>query len=161
MKSCTKCGELKPLDEFNKRASAQDGYMWHCRECHGAYRRAQYKDNPEYYREYVRKRREANPEKVRAYFNSEKVTKRYQEWRQNNSEKVSGYNSLWKRANSIKTAAHTAVRKATVSGELVRPVQCSSCSSTNRIEAHHEDYSKPLDVVWLCRKCHNKLHRKY
>lgn len=28
------------------------------------------------------------------------------------------------------------------------------------VEAHHEDYSKPLEVIWLCRECHLELHKE-
>ena len=35
---------------------------------------------------------------------------------------------------------------------------CVICGSVNT-QMHHEDYSKPLDVVWLCRECHMELHR--
>lgn len=53
------------------------------------------------------------------------------------------------------------VAKAIKDGVLVRPETCSRCGSkaknswaTGNIEAHHEDYSKPLDVIWLCKTCH-------
>jgi len=36
---------------------------------------------------------------------------------------------------------------------------CQVCGSEDS-QKHHEDYSKPLDVVWLCRKHHLELHRK-
>ena len=35
---------------------------------------------------------------------------------------------------------------------------CSTCKSTERIDGHHPDYDRPLDVIWLCRPCHVLLH---
>ena len=37
---------------------------------------------------------------------------------------------------------------------------CSLCGSTYRLEKHHPDYNKPLEVIWLCRKDHVELHSK-
>ena len=54
--------------------------------------------------------------------------------------------------------AHAAVSKAISEGKLVRPTACTQCGSSERIEGHHENYSKPLDVMWLCRVCHRELH---
>lgn len=48
--------------------------------------------------------------------------------------------------------------QAVKDGRLLRPLCCSQCASTTRIEGHHEDYDKPLDVMWLCRGCHAKWH---
>ena len=46
-------------------------------------------------------------------------------------------------------------------GELQRPDKCSRCGGRGqRIEAHHPDYSKPLDVQWLCSACHGLTRRK-
>jgi hypothetical protein len=52
--------------------------------------------------------------------------------------------------------AYARVKLALKSGALVRPDACSRCggSGNGRIEAHHEDYDKPLDVIWLCKSCH-------
>jgi transcriptional regulator with XRE-family HTH domain/ribosomal protein S27AE len=45
------------------------------------------------------------------------------------------------------------------SGELVRPDACSECGATGtKIYGHHDDYSKPLAVRWLCGACHRKFH---
>jgi hypothetical protein len=43
-------------------------------------------------------------------------------------------------------------------GLLVRPAHCK-CGSSKRIEAHHEDYDKPLEVIYLCKKCHVAVHK--
>lgn len=58
--------------------------------------------------------------------------------------------------------AHTLVAKAIKLGELVRPETCENCGLTQYgapINAHHDDYSKPLEVRWLCVSCHQQLHR--
>ncbi len=56
--------------------------------------------------------------------------------------------------------ARNLVKKAIKAGTLTRPSSCSKCGNTDiRIEAHHKDYTKPLDVMWLCRSCHVKTYR--
>lgn len=56
--------------------------------------------------------------------------------------------------------AHTLVNRAVHRGELVRPECCQSCGErASRIHGHHDDYSQPLAVVWLCSVCHTKVHR--
>lgn len=55
-----------------------------------------------------------------------------------------------------KWAARRQVRDAVRAGRLVK-LPCSHCGDA-RSNGHHEDYAKPLDVVWLCRKCHDAEH---
>lgn len=43
----------------------------------------------------------------------------------------------------------------------MRPSNCSKCGKPHpKVHGHHSDYSKPLDVIWLCPSCHMKLHRE-
>jgi hypothetical protein len=53
--------------------------------------------------------------------------------------------------------SYDCVHRAIRSGELMRPHQCEICGNS-KPDAHHSDYSKPLEVVWLCRSCHQRLH---
>jgi hypothetical protein len=57
-----------------------------------------------------------------------------------------------------KGRARTLVREAVADGRLIRPSRCSRCGHFGGIHGHHEDYSKPLDVVWLCSQCHHDRH---
>ena len=64
-----------------------------------------------------------------------------------------------------KEKAGRLVRDAVRRGDLVRPKICEKCglpgsvSKDGRmtIQGHHKDYSRPLDVEWLCAKCHRKV----
>lgn len=59
-----------------------------------------------------------------------------------------------------KRRARTALRIAMLGGKIVQPAACSGCNEAGKkLEAHHTDYAKPLDVKWLCRSCHTQLHR--
>lgn len=60
--------------------------------------------------------------------------------------------------HEIKRAARRAVRRAVASGRLVKGL-CKGCG-VDSVQAHHSDYSKPLDVQWLCPQCHGREHRK-
>lgn len=70
----------------------------------------------------------------------------------------SGRQADWRRANLEKYQCHLAVAAALTGGQLVKGA-CEICgTSDGRIDAHHDDYSKPLDVRWLCRTHHVRLH---
>lgn len=65
---------------------------------------------------------------------------------------------------SVKHRARMLVMQAVRSGRLLRPTRCPLCYRNVdrnlkpiRISAHHEDYSKPLDVIWCCGHCHSRL----
>lgn len=68
-------------------------------------------------------------------------------------------NREWRRRNKDKVKAHNAVARALESGKLIRPEYCEGCFQPCVTEAHHEDYSLLLDVVWLCEDCHKEEHR--
>lgn len=58
-----------------------------------------------------------------------------------------------------KSRARNAVARAIRRGELVRPDSCAECGKRGPVEAAHDDYSRQLDVTWLCRRCHAKKDR--
>lgn len=62
----------------------------------------------------------------------------------------------WKLANRRKVSAYNIVYKAVRSGWLKR-LPCEKCGAI-KVHAHHSDYSKPLDVQWLCVKHHVETH---
>jgi hypothetical protein len=62
----------------------------------------------------------------------------------------------WNNTHREARIAHRAVAAALKAGTLRRG-KCETCGSL-RTEAHHDDYSKPLDVRWLCRGDHLRLH---
>lgn len=55
--------------------------------------------------------------------------------------------------------ARNLVEKAMARGDLTRPDYCSVCGDPDDIQAHHDDYNAPLDVRWLCRRCHFAWHK--
>lgn len=59
-----------------------------------------------------------------------------------------------------RSRARNLVQKAVDRGHMEKPATCSACDDEGvRIEAHHEDYERPLDVTWLCKPCHYKADR--
>lgn len=54
--------------------------------------------------------------------------------------------------------ARQLVNKAIKNNVLTKPTSCEHCQIVDDdIVAHHDDYSKPLDVIWLCHSCHMKI----
>ncbi len=60
-----------------------------------------------------------------------------------------------------KSKAHSLLHQAIKRDEIIRPNRCSKCGEKGKIEGHHPDYSKPLQVIWLCSQCHRKYHAAY
>src|SRR3990167_1622994 len=68
--------------------------------------------------------------------------------------------SLYERQHPERIAAHRAVKAALEAGRLAKPIFCPRCFRRKPVEAHHDDYRKPLKVRWLCRACHTHVHYK-
>lgn len=64
-----------------------------------------------------------------------------------------------RRADKERQRARKKVEYAVRVGRLIRPTACDRCGAGGRIEAHHRDYAKPLEVEWLCSQCHGRTRR--
>lgn len=129
MKRCFKCGESKQLSEFYKHSQMADGHVNKCKTCNKADVIANRLAKLEYYREYDRGR------------GNRQSLEDLQRYRAENPKKY---------------AAHSAVGYAVKSGKLI-PKNCEVCNSVET-HAHHCDYDKPLDVMWLCAAHHKEWH---
>jgi ribosomal protein S27AE len=66
------------------------------------------------------------------------------------------YSQKYREKNLLKCRARNEVRKALRKGILKKEL-CEICGNPI-VEAHHDDYNKPLDVRWLCEDCHDDIH---
>lgn len=62
--------------------------------------------------------------------------------------------------------AQSKLKYAIKQGIIERKYKCEICGAEYRfkdgrsgIQAHHTDYNKPLEVMWLCQKCHHEWHK--
>ena len=130
-KQCFKCGEKKPLSAFYKHNKMADGHLGKCKECTKSDTIKNRAAKVEYYREYDRKR---------------------------GSRQGYDYFKNYRAENPEKYAARTAVGNAVRDKRLIKK-PCERCGAEN-VHGHHEDYSKPLDVIWLCPPCHKQRHKE-
>lgn len=65
----------------------------------------------------------------------------------------------WSARHPDRRRAQVAVNRAIASGALEKK-PCETCGATQAIHGHHEDYSRPLEVRWLCRDHHAARHRE-
>lgn len=131
-------------------------------------------------RVYMRKWREQHPgrqDQLNAESYKRHAVKRRAkraEYREKNREKVLAADREYTRTrrpkrtkDPAKAWARMEAWKAVQRGDLV-PQPCESCGEfpvlqdgRRAVHAHHDDYSKPLEVRWLCYPCHGKEHRLY
>jgi len=84
----------------------------------------------------------------------------FKNWR---SKDYSYYQRRDKLKYPEKHKAREILRDAVRKGEIIKPNYCTQCfivKSLPEIHGHHEDYSKPLKIEWLCRDCHTTKHKK-
>lgn len=135
-KECFKCKTNKPLEEFYKHPKMADGHVNKCKECN---------------KNDVTTNRNKNIEKVRAYDRARgKIPERIKAGVE--------INRAWRQEDSRRVVAHSAVARAIRNGLLVR-MPCIRCGEAKSV-AHHEDYDKPLEVMWLCQPCHKQRHKE-
>jgi hypothetical protein len=151
MKTCRfGCNEVLPVDRFGKCRTYADGLNQTCKECLK-------KKNSTPERKLAKKLNDAKYSKTeRGKLRIRKGKERYK-----GTEKfvAAGRRGTAKHKKKYpeKNRARVLVGRAIVDGRLVRQ-PCEVCGD-QKSHAHHEDYSKPLDVMWLCHKHHIALHR--
>ena len=97
--------------------------------------------------------------KSRLSSEKEKNRIRQKKWREQNKSRVGEVVTGWKKRNPQKAAAHSLVLWAVRSGVLKKPDTCKECNMVGKLEGHHIDYLKPLEVIWLCKNCHSNKHK--
>lgn len=135
-KECFKCNTVKPLEDFYKHPQMPDGHVNKCKECNKNDVTAHRNKNLEKVREYDRARGK-EPERIKA---AAEITR------------------AWRAEDLRRQVAHSSVARAVKNGTLARQ-PCCRCGAEKTV-AHHEDYDKPLEVVWFCQPCHKQRHKE-
>lgn len=132
MKTCFKCRKPKPLSYFYVHSGMRDGHLNKCKECQKADMKA-----------------------------LDKVQIRIRDAKRNQRRKAkhNQYNAKYRQEHPEQGRAHATVCRALLKGTLVKQ-PCEVCGDPN-VEAHHEDYTKPLEVRWLCFKHHRYQHGQF
>lgn len=138
MKICKTCKKLKENTEFYRYKYSKDRLCYVCKKCRNEITRKWYYKNQEKYKKLMVKWKKENPKKY-------KKTKRnsYINYRKKYPERV-----------LVKIEFQKSLRKG-----IIKKYPCEVCGDT-KSQGHHPDYSKPLEVIWLCQKHHSELHAK-
>ena len=148
-RTCTKCKRELPISSFSKDRYRKDGLKPWCKSCANASMKAWRTRNREAFNKASRDYYWENREVRLAYCRLAR-----QKHKTRRKEYEAQYAARNKKARRAKTLVADAIRR----GEIQRPKRCELCSKADRLHGHHEDYDKPLDVIWLCPSCHNRLH---
>jgi hypothetical protein len=114
-----------------------------------------------------KKYRKAHPEKIKNSINSwiDKNRSEYNKKRKKytliNREKVLTVKrksqKKYRKNNPLKTKAHNLINKL-LKDKTIFKKPCEVCGEL-KVNGHHEDYSKPHVVIWLCKDHHAERHR--
>lgn len=146
--TCKVCGVTSDVAEFYISLPSR------CKECHKRKVRENREEKAEYYKSYDAKRFQEDP----------RVKERHKRYQKTEAGKaaINGSRKKWVGVFPEKKAAHTILNRSVSRGLIEKPDFCSKCGKhevSRKIHAHHHDYTKPLDVIWLCAQCHKDEHK--
>lgn len=171
LKKCIKCGRELEETEFapTRDRKGNRRYLNSCKDCMREYKHQHYLINQdkakkrtkiyhethreqdlEYYKQHYRENKEEYVKKQKEYLKTEKGKE---------VKKKCNHNYFSKKENREKHNARKKLLRAIKAGKVIRPTTCEMCGKENVMcEGHHTDYSKPYDVMWLCKECHENMH---
>lgn len=152
-KTCFKCLQCLPYSHFYKHSKMSDGYMGKCKKCTKLDVTKNRELNLDYYRKYDRKRADL-PKRVKLRASIAEKWKNDPDLK----KRMLKHKKNWSEKNTIKRAAHIITGNAIRDGRLILGL-CEVCKK-KKVDAHYDDYTKPLEVRWLCRKHHAELHKE-
>jgi hypothetical protein len=143
MKMCTKCKRSLVEKQFHRNKRMKDGLHIWCKQCVKKYKQ-HYQDTVCQTQEWKEKRNE-----------------RKKSWKSASKEAVNERSAKACQNNQDKYQARRVVLYAIRHGELKKgPCEYADETCDGKVHAHHLDYSRPLEVQWLCVKHHGEVHRK-
>lgn len=155
-KECRECLRELPLSSFHKHKLLKDGVRNICKDCAKARAKNYYYGNREKKLKYAASRR-ASPDQKKKNSDYHKEYRKRDGYKRGQRERTRRYNS--KPGSYVKVCARTALNNAVQQGVIEKPSYCSRCGKNSHlIEGHHKDYTKALDVDWLCPSCHGEEH---
>jgi hypothetical protein len=147
MKTCIACGGEFELNDFYGHSGMADGHLNKCKSCckkqAAARRQVKLKEIKAYDKE-----RGLLPRRLKANRDRQKA----------NPLPHLKANIKYIRKNPDKAVAWATVAEAVEDGTLERQ-PCEVCGK-KKVHAHHDDYSKPLEIRWLCDEHHKERHRR-
>lgn len=144
MKKCFKCGVEKENSQFYVHKKMADGILGKCKDCTKS-------DSKNTFKRKMRDPEWRERELARHRIKSVKARKNGTV-----SKRLRVTSSDWDKRNPHKKKAHASVNNGIRDGKI-NPKPCEKCGSKNS-QAHHDDYSKSLDVIWLCPRHHSDRH---
>lgn len=132
MPICSRCKQAKDSKEFYKDKRRKTGLYSSCKRCHQDHW--------------------ASPNKLSFQTRASCM----KEWKRKNRDKYREIMARWKEKSKEKISAHQKIYRELRMGRISKE-PCVDCGSMN-VHAHHEDYSKPMSVIWLCAKHHKQRH---
>lgn len=176
MKKCSKCEIEKNETEFWVRKNRKSGVNSECKTCASLRRRSLDKEKINKQQREWRKKNPGYATKINSEYqkkNKEKVNEYHREWYQKNKDKFREQRShqrerinSWARGYTkkeevrFKLNANGLLNYHVKRGNIVKPQSCQICSEVRKLESHHHDYKKPLDIIWICIPCHKAIHKR-
>lgn len=143
--TCNRCGQAASVTEYQALVKRS----LRCRPCLNAQSKVR-RDRLKAEGRPIR----VKPEYAKAYYDSHKSNPETKARRAADQRRYSADPAL-----RAKHEARWQTRRAISSGALVRQ-PCEVCGEA-KVDAHHDDYTKPLDVRWLCKPHHREHHAKF
>ena len=133
-KYCPHCEDTKPADEFANNRRNPDGKAGWCKTCTYPGVRKYQREHPDKAAEYDRRWYEDNKDVKAASARRRRAR---------NPER----HRMMERARGM-------VERAVEAGKIIKSERCEECNRKAKLIGHHPDYSKPLEVKWVCFRCH-------
>lgn len=161
LKCCYICLHEKPLTDFLNSSVRKDGKRGECRDCGRKVKRKKGKTPEQVRRNNARQRETGYTKKYRRespVYRAAERARRSRKYHSNPEYRRKVREKLDAAKTPEKSYARKMVSRALKAGKIAKS-QCA-CGSLRNLQAHHGDYNKPLDVIWMCASCHAKHHQK-
>ena len=136
MRICGRCHQEKPLEGFHLNKNNPLGRAYWCKECFNTYNKLSH-----------RKAHRPKPGTTRKWRQSKKGRATLERYKESHAED-----------DNIRHKANVAIARLVKKG-VIKKMPCEICGF-EKTEAHHPDYSRLIEIVWLCQSHHYKANRE-